>query len=85
MRVLLADAIDAATVDELTALGHECVSEPKLWRTTCPAGSRASGPRRAEHGGDGRGDRGGDALEPIVRAGAGTNTIDVEAPGWAST
>ena len=36
MRVLLADAIDAATVDELTALGHECVSEPKLSTADLP-------------------------------------------------
>ena len=80
MRVLLADAIDPSTVDDLTGLGHECVSEPKLSAGELPgriAGFQALVVRSTEV--TAATIEAGDALELIVRAGAGTNTIDVEA------
>ena len=80
MRVLLADAIDPTTVDELTRLGHECVSEPKLSAGDLPGrvpGFEALVVRSTEV--TAATIEAGDALELIVRAGAGTNTIDVEA------
>ena len=80
MRVLLADAIDPTTVDELTGLGHECVSEPKLSADDLPGrvpGFQALVVRSTEV--TAATIEAGDALELIVRAGAGTNTIDVEA------
>ena len=79
MRVLLADAIDASTVDELGRLGHECVSEPKLAADDLPGripGFQALVVRSTEV--TAATIEAGDALELIVRAGAGTNTIDVE-------
>ncbi|HEX5936838.1 MAG TPA: NAD(P)-dependent oxidoreductase [Actinomycetota bacterium] len=80
MRVLLADAIDPTTVDELTGLGHDCASEPKLTADDLPGripGSQALVVRSTEV--TAATIEAGDALELIVRAGAGTNTIDVEA------
>jgi D-3-phosphoglycerate dehydrogenase / 2-oxoglutarate reductase len=80
MRVLLADAIDPTTVDELARLGHECVSEPKLSAGDLPdrvPGFQALVVRSTEV--TAATIEAGDALELIVRAGAGTNTIDVEA------
>jgi D-3-phosphoglycerate dehydrogenase len=80
MRVLLADAIDPATVDDLTGLGHEVVSEPKLSASDLPdrvPGFQALVVRSTEV--TAATIEAGDALELIVRAGAGTNTIDVEA------
>lgn len=80
MRVLLADAIDAGIVEELGRLGHECVSEPKLAAGDLPGriqGLQALVVRSTEVTAATIG--AGDALELIVRAGAGTNTIDVDA------
>jgi D-3-phosphoglycerate dehydrogenase / 2-oxoglutarate reductase len=80
MRVLLADAIDPTTVDQLTGLGHDCASEPKLTADDLPGripGSQALVVRSTEV--TAATIEAGDALELIVRAGAGTNTIDVEA------
>jgi D-3-phosphoglycerate dehydrogenase len=80
MRVLMADAIHASTVDELTGLGHECISEPKLAADDLPGripGFQALVVRSTEV--TAAAIEAGDALELIVRAGAGTNTIDVEA------
>jgi D-3-phosphoglycerate dehydrogenase len=80
MRVLLADAIDPTTVDELTGLGHECISEPTLSAGDLPGrvpGFQALVVRSTEV--TAATIEAGDALELIVRAGAGTNTIDVEA------
>jgi D-3-phosphoglycerate dehydrogenase len=80
MRVLLADAIDPSTADDLTELGHECVSEPKLSAGDLPGripGFQALVVRSTEV--TAAAVEAGDALELIVRAGAGTNTIDVEA------
>ena len=80
MRVLLADSIDPSTVDVLTERGHQCVTEPKL----------SADDLRGRIGGfevlvvrstkvTAATIEAADALEVIVRAGAGTNTIDVGA------
>jgi D-3-phosphoglycerate dehydrogenase len=80
MRVLLADAIDPSTVDALTEHGHDCVSEPTLSADDLPSripGFEALIVRSTKVTAEAV--EAGDALELIVRAGAGTNTIDVEA------
>jgi D-3-phosphoglycerate dehydrogenase / 2-oxoglutarate reductase len=80
MRVLFADAIDPSTVDVLTDRGHECVSEPKLSADGLPAripDFQALVVRSTEV--TAAAIEAADALELIVRAGAGTNTIDVDA------
>ena len=80
MRVLLADAIDPSTVDVLTDRGHDCVSDPKLTADDLPdriAGFEALVVRSTKV--TAATIEAADALELIVRAGAGTNTIDVNA------
>jgi D-3-phosphoglycerate dehydrogenase len=80
MRVLLADAIDPSTIDVLTDRGHDCVSDPKLSADDLPeriAGFEALVVRSTKV--TAATIEAADALELIVRAGAGTNTIDVEA------
>src|SRR5919106_4221295 len=80
MRVLFADTVDPSTVQVLTDLGHECEVDPGVSADDLP--SRMGGVEalvvrstrvtretiEAAHD-----------LELIVRAGAGTNTIDVDA------
>jgi D-3-phosphoglycerate dehydrogenase / 2-oxoglutarate reductase len=80
MRVLFADAIDPSTMDVLTDRGHDCVSDPKLSSDDLPdriAGFEALVVRSTKV--TAAAIEAADALELIVRAGAGTNTIDVEA------
>src|SRR4051794_31797894 len=80
MRVLFADAIDPSTVDVLSDRGHDCVSDPKLSADDLPdriAGFEALVVRSTKV--TAATIEAADALELIVRAGAGTNTIDVEA------
>jgi D-3-phosphoglycerate dehydrogenase len=80
MRVLLADAIDPSTVGVLTDRGHDCVSDPKLTADDLPdriAGFEALVVRSTKV--TAATIQAADALELIVRAGAGTNTIDVDA------
>jgi D-3-phosphoglycerate dehydrogenase len=80
MRVLLADAIDPSTVGVLTDRGHDCVSDPKLTADDLPdriAGFEALVVRSTKV--TAVTIQAADALELIVRAGAGTNTIDVDA------
>ena len=80
MRVLLADAIDPSTVDVLTDRGHDCVLDPKLSADDLPdriTGFEALVVRSTKV--TAATIEAADALELIVRAGAGTNTIDVEA------
>ena len=80
MRVLVADAMDPSTVDLLTARGHEITPEPKLSADDLPARIpgyevlvvRSTKVTAATI-------EAADTLELIVRAGAGTNTIDVDA------
>jgi D-3-phosphoglycerate dehydrogenase len=80
MRVLFADAVDPSTVEVLRDQGHDCEVEPALSAEDLPSriggiealvvrSTRVTGETiEAAHD-----------LELIVRAGAGTNTIDVEA------
>jgi D-3-phosphoglycerate dehydrogenase / 2-oxoglutarate reductase len=80
MRVLLADAIDPSTVGVLSDRGHDCVSDPKLTADDLPdriAGFEALVVRSTKV--TAATIQAADALELIVRAGAGTNTIDVDA------
>jgi D-3-phosphoglycerate dehydrogenase len=80
MRVLFADAIDPSTVQVLTERGHACVFEPKLSADDLPGrigGFEALIVRSTKVTAEAV--EAGDALELIVRAGAGTNTIDVDA------
>ncbi len=80
MRVLFADTIDPSTTDALTERGHGCVSEPKLSADGLPArigGFEVLVVRSTKV--TAAAIEAADALELIVRAGAGTNTIDVEA------
>ena len=78
--ILIADAIDPSTAEALTDRGHECVSDPKLSADDLPgriAGFQALVVRSTKV--TAATIEAADALELIVRAGAGTNTIDVAA------
>ncbi|MGH3926026.1 MAG: hydroxyacid dehydrogenase, partial [Pseudonocardiaceae bacterium] len=80
MKVLLADAIHPSIVEILAEQGHECVLEPKLSSDDLPErmpGFQARVVRSTKV--TAAAVEAGNALELIVRAGAGTNTIDVEA------
>jgi D-3-phosphoglycerate dehydrogenase / 2-oxoglutarate reductase len=80
MRVLLADIIDPSTADALADRGHECVAAPKLSADDLPdriPGFQALVVRSTKV--TAATIEAADALELIVRAGAGTNTIDVDA------
>jgi D-3-phosphoglycerate dehydrogenase / 2-oxoglutarate reductase len=80
MKVLLADAIHPSTVEILAERGHDCVLEPKLSSDDLPGrmpGFQALVVRSTKV--TAATIEAGNALELIVRAGAGTNTIDVEA------
>jgi D-3-phosphoglycerate dehydrogenase len=80
MRVLFADAIDPSTVDVLSDRGHDCELDPKLSADDLPGripGFEALVVRSTKVTASTI--EAADALELIVRAGAGTNTIDVEA------
>jgi D-3-phosphoglycerate dehydrogenase len=80
MRILFADALDPATVAALAERGHECVVEPTLSADELPGRIpgvavlivRSTRVTAATI-------EAADALELIVRAGAGTNTIDTQA------
>ena len=80
MRILFADAVDPATAADLTGKGHDCVVEPTLDADSLPGripgfavlvvrSTRVTAATVEV----------ADALELIVRAGAGTNTIDTQA------
>jgi D-3-phosphoglycerate dehydrogenase len=80
MRALFADVIDPSTADALADRGHECVSDPKLSADDLPGripGFQALVVRSTKV--TAATIEAADALELIVRAGAGTNTIDVDA------
>jgi D-3-phosphoglycerate dehydrogenase / 2-oxoglutarate reductase len=80
MRVLFADVIDPSTAEALADLGHEVVSDPKLSAGDLPGripGFEALVVRSTKV--TAATIEAADALELIVRAGAGTNTIDVDA------
>lgn len=80
MRILLADKLPDQTVDDLTAHGHECTMDASLGADDLPA--RIPGydvlvvrstkvPRPVFEAAD--------RLMLVIRAGAGTNTIDIDA------
>lgn len=80
MRILLADSLPGETVRDLEDHGHECVMEPGL--SAADLAARIAGhevlvvrstrvPRAVFEAAD--------RLELVIRAGAGTNTIDTDA------
>jgi D-3-phosphoglycerate dehydrogenase len=80
VRILFADAVDPATAAELTGKGHDCVVEPTLDADSLPgqiAGFAVLVVRSTRV--TAATVEAADALELIVRAGAGTNTIDTQA------
>lgn len=80
MRLLFADSIADTTVTELESRGHECVLEPTLVADELPgriAGFDALVVRSTKV--DARVIEAGDRLSLVIRAGAGTNTIDIAA------
>ena len=80
MRVLFADAVAPSAVEALTQLGHQCVAEPTLSDDALPgrmAGFEALVVRSTKV--TAATIEAADVLELIVRAGAGINTIDVDA------
>ena len=80
MRLLLADRLPEQTLIDLAARGHDCVSEPGLSADELPARIagfdalvvRSTKVRRAVF-------EAADRLALVIRAGAGTNTIDTDA------
>jgi D-3-phosphoglycerate dehydrogenase len=78
MRVLVADRLSAGSLDEMRALGVEVVYEPDLTPSELPAALHGinvlivRGTEVSE-----RAIEAGEALNLIIRAGAGVNTIDV--------
>jgi D-3-phosphoglycerate dehydrogenase / 2-oxoglutarate reductase len=80
MRVLFADAVDPSTVEALAARGHDCEADPSVSADDLPgrlAGVEALVVRSTRV--TAAAIEAAKDLELIVRAGAGTNTIDVEA------
>lgn len=79
MRLLLADRLPAQTVDDLTALGHEVVMEPGLSADDLPgriAGFEGLVVRSTKV--TSAVFESADRLVLVIRAGAGTNTIDTD-------
>ena len=79
MRVLFADAMSPATVEQLADRGHTCVVEPDLKTADLPTripGFDALVVRSTKV--DAAVLEASDRLALVVRAGAGTNTIDTE-------
>ncbi len=80
MQLLLADALDSSTVTELEALGHQVRSEPGLTAATLAdalEGVDVLVVRSSKVPAEAIG--AANRLQLIIRAGAGTNTIDVQA------
>jgi D-3-phosphoglycerate dehydrogenase / 2-oxoglutarate reductase len=80
MRVLLADSLDPDAVAALTAAGHECVVQADASADSLPdlvAGFEVLVVRSTKV--SAATIAAGDALRLVVRAGAGTNTIDISA------
>ncbi len=80
MRILIADTLSEQTLHDLEERGHECVSRPELSQKDLPAEMsgydvlvvRSTKVPRAVF-------EAADRLVLVIRAGAGTNTIDTEA------
>ena len=80
MRVLFADAVGGSTLTELEARGHTCTLDPALQATDLAGtieGYDALVVRSTKVGRDVF--EAADRLALVIRAGAGTNTIDTEA------
>ena len=80
MRVLFADSVGESTVTRLEERGHACVLDPALQADDLAAnlgGFDALVVRSTKVGSDVF--EGADRLALVIRAGAGTNTIDTEA------
>ncbi len=80
MRLLFADATSPATVEQLESRGHECVVRPELTAADLPGeigGYDVLVVRSTKVSADVLG--AADRLALVVRAGAGTNTIDCDA------
>lgn len=80
MRVLFADSLGSSTVTELEARGHECVVEPTLQAGDLAGripGFDVLVVRSTKVGAEVF--ESGDKLALVIRAGAGTNTIDTAA------
>jgi len=77
MRILFADSFDQASLERLRSLGHECVYEPALNGNDLPGalpGIDALVVRSTKVTAESL--LASDSLRIVVRAGAGTNTID---------
>ena len=80
MQLLFADSVPEQTVDDLESRGHECVLEPDLRAEDLPGripGFDTLVVRSTKVGG--RVFEAADRLALVIRAGAGTNTIDTAA------
>jgi D-3-phosphoglycerate dehydrogenase len=80
MRILFADAVDPSTVETLAGRGHNCSVAPSLTSQELPkriGGFEALVVRSTRVEADTI--LAGEDLELIIRAGAGTNTIDTQA------
>ncbi len=80
MKILFADKFPGAYVERMTGLGHECQREPDLTAEDLPArvpGFEALVVRSTRV--EAATINAGDSLQLVIRAGAGTNTIDVDA------
>ncbi len=80
MKILFADKFPAAHAEQIRARGHECVSSPDLTADDLPAhlqGIDALVVRSTQVTDAALG--AGDRLKIVIRAGAGTNTIDKQA------
>ncbi|MFY9916705.1 MAG: phosphoglycerate dehydrogenase [Nocardioidaceae bacterium] len=80
MRLLFADATSPATVEQLESRGHEVVVRPELTAADLPgeiSGYDVLVVRSTKVGADVLG--AADRLSLVIRAGAGTNTIDCDA------
>lgn len=77
MHILFADAFDPSSLEKLRACGHECTSEPGLTADGLPSalqGIDALVVRSTKVSAEAL--KSSDSLRIVVRAGAGTNTID---------
>ncbi len=80
MRILLADSLDQSAVESLAASGHDCTSRPDLTAETLPeaiAGTEVLVVRSTKVSEAAL--AAADQLSLIVRAGAGTDNIDMAA------
>src|SRR3954447_6204189 len=80
LRILVADSLPGEAIDELESRGHECVIDPNIGKDDLPEripGFDALVVRSTKVRGQVFEDA--DRLALVIRAGAGTNTIDTAA------